>query len=171
MIPRGQHAVSWFSLVALLAIVVLVQIGRWYRAHQLTQAAKRKSTPQHAFPRATVLRGIGALMVLMFSKFFYLASLSSYYIFYLMSKFHLSVQAAQHYLFLFLAAVAAGTIFGGPIGDRIGRKTVIWVSILGVCTFHPCCPMRVDMVQPFSALSSASCWHLHFPRSSSMPRN
>jgi len=135
IIPRGQHAVGWFSLVALLAIVVQFQIGRWYRTHQLAQAARRKPKPLHIFPRATVLRGIGALMVLVFSKFFYLTSLTSYYTFYLMSKFHLPVQAAQHYLFLFLAAVAAGTIFGGPIGDRIGRKKVIWGSILGVVPF------------------------------------
>jgi FSR family fosmidomycin resistance protein-like MFS transporter len=135
IIPHGQHAVGWFSLVALLAIVVLVQIGRWYRTHQLAQAARRKSKPPTALPRATVLRGVSVLLVLVFSKFFYLTSLSSYYTFYLMSKFHLPVQAAQHYLFLFLAAVAAGTILGGPIGDRIGRRKVIWGSILGVVPF------------------------------------
>lgn len=129
------HAVAWFLLAALLAIVVLTQIGHWYKAHQLAQATRLKLKPLHTLPRATVLLGIGVLMMLVFSKFFYLTSLTSYYTFYLMSKFHLSVQAAQHYLFLFLAAVAAGTILGGPIGDRIGRKTVIWGSILGVVPF------------------------------------
>jgi FSR family fosmidomycin resistance protein-like MFS transporter len=135
IIPHGQHAVGLFSLVALLAIIVLMHIGHWYRAHQLAQATRPKLKPVHTLPRATVLRGVSVLMVLVFSKFFYLTSLSSYYTFYLMSKFHLPVQAAQHYLFLFLAAVAAGTILGGPIGDRIGRRKVIWGSILGVVPF------------------------------------
>ena len=135
IIPNGQHATAWFSLVALLAIVVLMQIGHWYKAHQLAQIAKPKPKLQSTLPRATVLRGIAVLMVLVFSKYFYLTSLTSYYTFYLMNKFQLPVQVAQHYLFLFLAAVAAGTIFGGPIGDRIGRKKVIWFSILGVAPF------------------------------------
>ena len=135
IIPRGQYAVSWFSLAALLAIIVLAQIGHWYKAHQLAQAMRPKFKPVRTLPRATVLRGMSVLMVLVFSKFFYLTSLSSYYTFYLMSNFHLSVQVAQHYLFIFLAAVAAGTIFGGPIGDRIGRRKVIWGSILGILPF------------------------------------
>jgi FSR family fosmidomycin resistance protein-like MFS transporter len=135
IIPRGQHAVAWFSLAALLAIIVLAQIGQWYKAHQLAKASKPKLKSLRTFPRATVVRGITVLMVLVFSKYFYLTSLTSYYTFYLMSSFHLPVQVAQHYLFLFLAAVAAGTIIGGPIGDRIGRKKVIWSSILGVAPF------------------------------------
>jgi FSR family fosmidomycin resistance protein-like MFS transporter len=95
--------------------------------------------PKHISPstlsRAEVIKGISVLLVLVFSKYFYLTSLTSYYTFYLMNKFHLPVQVAQHYLFLFLAAAAAGTIFGGPIGDRIGRRKVIWGSILGVAPF------------------------------------
>jgi FSR family fosmidomycin resistance protein-like MFS transporter len=135
IIPNGQHAVAWFSLAALLAIAVLALIGRWYQAHQLAQASRPKPEPLPTLPRATVIRGISVLMVLVFSKYFYLTSLTSYYTFFLMNKFHLSVQASQHYLFLFLAAVAGGTILGGPLGDRIGRKKVIWGSILGVAPF------------------------------------
>lgn len=132
--PYGRGNVAWFSLAALLAIVVLLQIGRWYQ----TQHRASKSHAQSAIsplPRRQVALAISILLVLIFSKYFYLTSLSSYYTFYLMHKFGLTVQSAQLHLFAFLFAVAAGTVIGGPIGDRIGRKRVIWVSILGVAPF------------------------------------
>ncbi|WP_336798125.1 MFS transporter [Erwinia aphidicola] len=132
--PYGRGNVAWFSLAALLAIVVLLQIGRWYQ----TQHRASKSHAQSAvssLPRRKVALAISILLVLIFSKYFYLTSLSSYYTFYLMHKFGLTVQSAQLHLFAFLFAVAAGTVIGGPIGDRIGRKRVIWVSILGVAPF------------------------------------
>jgi len=132
--PYGRGNVAWFSLAALLAIVVLLQISRWYQ----TQHRDSKSHAQSAvspLPRRQVAWAISILLVLIFSKYFYLTSLSSYYTFYLMHKFGLSVQSAQLHLFAFLFAVAAGTVIGGPIGDRIGRKRVIWVSILGVAPF------------------------------------
>ena len=136
---------KWFSLAALLAIVVLTHIGHWYKAKQRAQAAKPKPKALVELPRATVLRGMTVLMLLVFSKYFYLTSITSYFTFYLMSKFHLGIQAAQQHLFLFLAAVAAGTILGGPIGDRIGRKKVIWGSILGVAPFTLMLP-HVDLL-------------------------
>lgn len=132
--PYGRGNVAWFSLAALLAIVVLLQISRWYQ----TQHRASKSHAQSAvspLPRRQVAWAISILLVLIFSKYFYLTSLSSYYTFYLMHKFGLTVQSAQLHLFAFLFAVAAGTVIGGPIGDRIGRKRVIWVSILGVAPF------------------------------------
>lgn len=132
--PYGRGNVAWFSLAALLAIVVLLQISRWYQ----TQHRASKNHAQSAvspLPRRQVAWAISILLVLIFSKYFYLTSLSSYYTFYLMHKFGLTVQSAQLHLFAFLFAVAAGTVIGGPIGDRIGRKRVIWVSILGVAPF------------------------------------
>ncbi|MEC5396712.1 MFS transporter [Uliginosibacterium sp. H1] len=136
VMPRGQGAIAWFSLAALLAIGVLWQIGLWYRrelAH--IQRKPRAATHDNSLPRGRVMLAIGVLLVLIFSKHFYLASLQSYYTFYLIEKFGLSVESAQLHLFVFLFAVAAGTILGGPIGDRIGRKQVIWFSILGVAPF------------------------------------
>jgi FSR family fosmidomycin resistance protein-like MFS transporter len=136
IVPHGRGSVAWFSLAALLAIVVLLQVGRWYRGHHV---ARSKSAARH-FALVPLSRNqiIGALLVLgllIFSKYFYLASLSSYYTFYLIHKFGVSVQSAQVHLFAFLFAVAAGSLIGGPVGDRIGRKWVIWVSILGVAPF------------------------------------
>jgi FSR family fosmidomycin resistance protein-like MFS transporter len=135
IIPHGQISVSWFSLVALLAMVVLFQVGRWYGRQQTSVNAKKATVLHAALPARTVFFAITVLLLLIFSKYFYLASLSSYYTFYLISRFHLSVQAAQIHLFIFLAAAAAGTILGGPFGDKFGRKRVIWVSILGVAPF------------------------------------
>ncbi|MDR3451636.1 MAG: MFS transporter [Rhodoferax sp.] len=138
IIPHGQSSVAWFALAALLAMVVLWKIGGWYRRQHLNSAGKHKKSGTAAvssLPPRTVAWAIFILLVLIFSKYFYLTSISSYYIFYLMSKFHLSVQSAQVHLFVFLFAVAAGTMLGGPIGDRIGRKRVIWGSILGVAPF------------------------------------
>ncbi|HEX7906975.1 MAG TPA: MFS transporter [Paraburkholderia sp.] len=134
VIPHGQRSIAWFSVAALVAIVVLTQIGRWYKQHPSVK--KARSAAAHAtLSRGKVMFAMGVLVMLVFSKYFYLASINSYFTFYLIDKFHLPVQAAQVHLFVFLAAVAAGTVIGGPIGDRIGRKYVIWVSILGVAPF------------------------------------
>ncbi|MBC8747824.1 MULTISPECIES: MFS transporter [Paraburkholderia] len=134
VIPHGQRSIAWFSAAALVAIVVLTQIGRWYKRHPSVRKA-RGQIAHAAPPRNEVMLAMSVLVLLVFSKYFYLASINSYFTFYLIDKFHLSVQAAQIHLFVFLAAVAAGTVIGGPIGDRIGRKYVIWVSILGVAPF------------------------------------
>ena len=135
IIPHGQRSIAWFSVAALVAIVVLANIGRWYSRHPATKKKARVGAAHPSLSKSRVALAIGVLVLLVFSKYFYLASLNSYFTFYLIDKFHLSVQAAQIHLFVFLAAVAAGTIIGGPIGDRIGRKYVIWVSILGVAPF------------------------------------
>jgi FSR family fosmidomycin resistance protein-like MFS transporter len=135
VIPHGQRSIAWFSVAALVAIVVLANIGRWYSRHPATKKKGNARALHPSLPRSHVALAIGVLVLLVFSKYFYLASLNSYFTFYLIDKFHLSVQAAQIHLFVFLAAVAAGTIIGGPIGDRIGRKYVIWASILGVAPF------------------------------------
>jgi len=134
VIPHGQRSIAWFSAAALVGMVVLTQIGRWYKAHPAMKK-KRAEVPHVTLSRSRVAGAIGVLVLLVFSKYFYLASINSYFTFYLIDRFHLSVQAAQIHLFVFLAAVAAGTIIGGPVGDRIGRKYVIWVSILGVAPF------------------------------------
>lgn len=135
--PYGKSHVAWFSLAALLAIVVLLQISKWYqiqrRTPQVRKSLASKGGVVHS--RQTVLFALFIILILIFSKYFYIASISNYYTFYLIHKFGLSVQNAQLHLFLFLFAVAVGTIVGGPIGDRIGRKSVIWVSILGVAPF------------------------------------
>ncbi len=131
----GRSHVGWFGLAALLGIVVLLQVSRWYSHHINERVRKRLPSDQPLFPAPIVRRTIGVLMVLMFSKFFYLASISSYYEFYLIHHFGLSMTTATHLLAVFLMAVAAGTLIGGPIGDRIGRKQVIWFSILGIAPF------------------------------------
>jgi FSR family fosmidomycin resistance protein-like MFS transporter len=137
VVPHGQSSIAWFSLAALLGIVVLFNVGRWYRTqHRQTHGAAHARASDHvALSRAQVRVALAVLLVLVFSKYFYLASLGNYYTFYLIHKFGLSVQHAQLYLFAFLGAVAAGTIIGGPVGDRIGRKHVIWWSIFGVLPF------------------------------------
>jgi FSR family fosmidomycin resistance protein-like MFS transporter len=141
VLPRGQLSVAWCSLVALLAMIVLYQVGGWYQQHRpasTIRTATSAAPPEIGRPglsRRRVFVAVGVLVALIFSKYFYLASLSSYYTFYLISKFGVSVRTAQIDLFIFLGSVAAGTILGGPIGDRFGRKLVIWVSILGVFPF------------------------------------
>ena len=137
VLPGGQRSIAWFSAAALLAIIVLSRVGRWYKARRST-LTKAKALAHEAHARLSnrkVAFVIAILIALIFSKFFYLAGLSSYYTFFLISKFHVSVRTAQIYLFIFLGAVATGTIVGGPVGDRIGRKYVIWWSILGVLPF------------------------------------
>jgi FSR family fosmidomycin resistance protein-like MFS transporter len=137
VLPAGQRSIAWFSAAALVGIVVLSRVGGWYKARRGSLAKAKAATYEiyARLPSKTVAIAIAILIALMFSKFFYLASLSSYYTFFLISKFHVSVRTAQIYLFIFLGAVATGTIVGGPVGDRIGRKYVIWWSILGVLPF------------------------------------
>jgi FSR family fosmidomycin resistance protein-like MFS transporter len=134
----GQSRIAWFVVLPLLGIGLLGRVGRWYRrrlAHLHANPASHDASARPAFSKGRVIMTITILAVLVFSKMFYLTSISSYYTFYLIDKFHVSVRDAQLHLFLFLAAAAAGTFIGGPIGDRIGRKYVIWVSILGVAPF------------------------------------
>lgn len=130
ILGRGQANVAWFGVLALFGIVLLTRVGFWYRDHP-TRRRGGAAVAGPGLPKAVVVRSIAILAALIFSKFFYMAALTSYYTFYLMEVFQLSVKDAQIYLFVFLAAVAAGTIAGGPIGDRFGRKFVIWFSILG----------------------------------------
>ena len=134
VLPHGQRGVAWFSLLALLGIALLVWVGRWYKAHlgELKQRPARHAEVESPLSRREVIGAIAVLIALVFSKYFYLASFTSYYTFYLINRFHVSVRSSQIHLFAFLGAVAAGTLIGGPIGDRIGRKTVIWCSILGI---------------------------------------
>jgi MFS transporter, FSR family, fosmidomycin resistance protein len=137
VLPHGQIGSAWFSLAALLGIFVLMQVSHWYKARlaHLQSRPARHAEESAGLPRRQVITAIAVLIALVFSKYFYLAGLTSYYTFYLIAKFHVSVQSAQLHLFAFLAAVAAGTLIGGPIGDRVGRKSVIWCSILGVLPF------------------------------------
>jgi MFS transporter, FSR family, fosmidomycin resistance protein len=133
VVPFGQISLSWFGAVALLGMTILWFVGRWYAGEgMLRMTAARARAVGNALPAATVRLALAILIALMFSKFVYIGSYSSYYTFYLIEHFGLSVPDSQFYLFVFLAFVAVGTIIGGPIGDRIGRKRVIWVSILGV---------------------------------------
>lgn len=137
IVPKGQFSVIWFSVIALVAIMVLSYVGKWYKGYIVNRAAKKAGAVSdgHHLSKRTVVFAIVILLVLIFSKYFYMASLTSYFTFYLIDKFHVSVQTSQIYLFVFLFSVAAGTLLGGPIGDKIGRKYVIWVSILGAAPF------------------------------------
>ena len=136
VLPKGQSSIAWFSVAALLGMAVLTQVGHWYKNN--AWRAPRPSVDragQAVVSSRKVARSIAILIALVFSKYFYLVSLGSYYTFYLMSKFHVSVRSSQIHLFVFLGAVAVGTMLGGPVGDRIGRKYVIWWSILGILPF------------------------------------
>ncbi|MEO8125797.1 MAG: MFS transporter [Bryobacteraceae bacterium] len=146
VVPRGQSSIAWFSVAALLGIVILSNVGIWYKGHAAERASIQVKRPSEEprLPRKKIAVALAILIALIFSKYFYLASIGSYYTFYLIHKFHVSVQSAQIHLFVFLGAVAAGTIVGGPVGDRIGRKYVIWGSILGVLPF--------TMVLPYANL-------------------
>jgi FSR family fosmidomycin resistance protein-like MFS transporter len=136
VLPRGQRSIVWFSLVALMGIAVLSGVGAWSKRNRPPKpTARRARSDQARLNTGKIVLAMAVLIALIFSKYFYLVSLTNYYTFYLMHKFHVSVQNAQLYLFAFLAAVAAGTIIGGPIGDRMGRKFVIWWSILGILPF------------------------------------
>lgn len=136
--PFGQFNVIWFSIAALLAIVVLYRIGGWYKPKALRALVEKRqniNVEKSKFPKRTVIATISVLLLLIISKYFYFAGITSYYTFYLIDKFGISIQSSQLYLFAFLFAVALGTMIGGPIGDRIGRKYVIWASILGSAPF------------------------------------
>ena len=135
VLPRGQQSVAWFSSIALVAVVMLARIGAWYRSVGRVTAQQPKAPQADRLPRPEVTRTLALLLALVFSKYVYLTSLTSYYTFFLIHRFHVSVQNAQIYLFIFLGAVAAGTFIGGPVGDRFGRKYVIWGSIFGVLPF------------------------------------
>ncbi|WP_317850791.1 MFS transporter [Pseudomonas sp. A-B-19] len=135
VIPYGQGNVAWFGLFAVFAILVQYGLSRWYRHHLNLFKLKQGSKATHGLSKRRVTFALVVLALLVFSKYFYMASFTSYFTFYLIEKFDLSVASSQLYLFLFLGAVAAGTFFGGPIGDRIGRKQVIWFSILGAAPF------------------------------------
>ncbi|WP_391529788.1 MFS transporter [Photorhabdus akhurstii] len=143
--PYGRGNVGWFTLAALLGIIVLLQISKWYKAQNYIKKNQAKTDfAVKVLSRKTVIGSLVILLILIFSKYFYLTSISSYYTFYLIHKFGISVQNAQFHLFIFLFAVAAGTIIGGPLGDKIGRKYVIWISILGVAPF--------TLVLPYASL-------------------
>lgn len=138
VLPHGQLAIIWFSLAAIVGIIILFAIGKWYQEH----LQFRKSNPAHVLTEIApgvsknkVIVSIGILLLLIFSKYVYLASMTNYFTFYLIEKFNVTVGESQYYLFAFLAAAAVGTIIGGPIGDRFGRKYVIWFSILGAAPF------------------------------------
>lgn len=134
VLPHGQKSVAWFCAAALLAMLVLWQVGSWY-AGRRKAPAHRAAVASNPLPRRKVIVALTILGLLVFSKYIYLASLTNYYTFYLMEKFGVDIRGSQLLLFVFLGAVAAGTVIGGPIGDRIGRKVVIWISILGVLPF------------------------------------
>ena len=135
VLPYGQESIAWFAVTAITAIGILTYIGHWYRDHLVVHAASAASRATSDLPTPKVRRAMLILVALVFSKNVYLASLTSFYTFYLIHRFSVSVESAQLHLFLLLGAVALGTFIGGPVGDRIGRKYVIWVSIAGVLPF------------------------------------
>jgi FSR family fosmidomycin resistance protein-like MFS transporter len=140
IVPHGQSSILWFTLLALAGIFLLAKVGGW---HGRNVAHYRRRTASHAkqtLPRRTVVLSLTVLLALIFSKYFYLVSLTNYYTFYVIQRFGLSIRGAQVLLFVFLFSVAAGTILGGPLGDRFGRKYVIWISILGVAPFSLALP-------------------------------
>lgn len=141
VVPRGQSSIAWFSGAALLAMLLMTRVGNWYREH-LQERRRRPlaAAPAPRLSRARVAVAMAVLGALVFSKYFYLASFTNFYTFYLMDRFHLDVRTAQVFLFVYLGAAALGTVLGGPIGDRIGRKRVIWGSILGVVPFSLALP-------------------------------
>jgi FSR family fosmidomycin resistance protein-like MFS transporter len=135
VLPRGQGSIAWFSILAIVAIVLLWRIGQWYQAHRTVSKPGLAQAHGSPIPTGEVRRSLAVLLALVFSKYVYMASLGSYYTFFLIHRFGVSVQSAQLHLFAFLGAVAAGTFIGGPLGDRYGRKYVIWGSILGALPF------------------------------------
>lgn len=144
IVPLGQSSIAWFALMALLAIVVLALVGGWCKRSRSDLNGKsrfKEDGNQPMLPVGKVILAMSVLIILMFSKYFYLASIRSYFTFYLIGKFHLPLQAAQLYLFVFLGAIAIGTLIGGPFGDRFGRKYVIWGSIVGTTPFALLLPL------------------------------
>ncbi|TYR37111.1 MFS transporter [Sphingobacterium phlebotomi] len=144
IMPHGQRHIQWFCLIAIVGILLLSVVGKWYKGN-IQERARQKSVPRveeqspinptYVLSRGKVIGSIVILLVLIFSKYIYMTSMTSYFTFYLIGKFGVSVQESQFYLFAFLAAVAVGTILGGPLGDRYGRKLIIWISILGAAPF------------------------------------
>ncbi len=145
IIPHGQRSLAWFAPAALLAVAVLWNVSAWYKRRHIEGSRPSKRHPAPASPLPQVAGPVAILLLLIFSKYFYMASITNYFSFYLIEKFHLTVQSAQLYLFVFLFALAIGTLIGGPVGDRVGRKRVIWFSILGVAPFTMLLPY-VDLV-------------------------
>ena len=138
IVPHGQFSIIWFSLMAMLAIFILTKVGNWYKSYLVRIKVSRRHVEtviKPTFPKSKIIYSVAILLVLIFSKYFYMASLTSYFTFYMINKFGVSIQASQIYLFIFLFSVAAGTLIGGPVGDRFGRKYVIWFSILGTAPF------------------------------------
>ena len=137
IVPRGQRYILVFTAFAMAGMFVLSKVGKWYAVHLTASHRSRAARADHGtrFSKRTVAIALTVLLILIFSKFIYLASMTSYYTFYLIQKFGVSVQSSQYYLFIFLFFVALGTIVGGPMGDRLGRKPVIWISILGMAPF------------------------------------
>ena len=139
VVPFGQKYVGWFGVIAIVGMILLTFVGNWYQQNLHLKVAKKSvgadSVSTMTLSKQKVIASIGILLVLIFSKYFYMASMTSYFTFYLIDKFQVSVQQSQIYLFAFLAAIAAGTILGGPLGDRYGRKLIIWISILGAAPF------------------------------------
>ncbi len=135
--PKGQHSIIWFSIIALVAIFILQKVGNWYKRFMPIYKRKKAqiSPTEQNLPKSKIVLSVFVLMFLIFSKYFYMASLTSYFTFYLIETFSVSVQTSQIYLFIFLFSIAAGTLLGGPLGDRFGRKYVIWFSILGTAPF------------------------------------
>ena len=135
VVPHDQHYIIWFSIIAFVAMIVLWRIGNWYFHHLNLNAGNKKEIVLPDLSQRRIVISVIILLVLIFSKYFYVASITSYFTFYLIDKFHLSVQDAQYHLFIFLLALAIGTLLGGPLGDKFGRKYVIWFSVLGVAPF------------------------------------
>ena len=135
IVPNGQASAAWLILFALFAIFILFKVSQWTINHAKNQMTNSTSLPSFKLHGTTLIRALIVISILMLAKFTYIASISNYYTFYLIEKFQLSLQSAQLYLFAFLTAVAVGTFFGGPVGDRIGRKAVIWISFLGMAPF------------------------------------
>jgi FSR family fosmidomycin resistance protein-like MFS transporter len=135
VLPHGRSSLAWFALVALGGVIIVTALSRWYKRQGHAEPKLKTALPKPALPERQIRRAMAILIVLIFSKYVYLASMTNYYMFYVMHRFALTMQAAQLCQFVFFAAVATGTVLGGPIGDRIGRKTVIWISILGILPF------------------------------------
>jgi MFS transporter, FSR family, fosmidomycin resistance protein len=135
ILPQGQTSLAWFAIAALIAIAVLARVGAWYKRQHIDRPKSHAAAGPSPISATRVRWSIAVLVLLIFSKYFYVASITSYFSFYLIERFHVSVRSAQIHLFVFLLAMALGTLFGGPLGDRIGRKRVIWVSILGIAPF------------------------------------